>query len=224
MINHLFLSRYPAFLGLIFSIGILFLALGFVTYVVQPIPLKNESQLNLDPIEAELISQDLSESGFYTDTRRNTSSQQLEGIHAIQISNSTVNTIGLKQGSLTHEMLAQDSNNSTPYDNLTDGVFFITTTVSVDAYRLLAKTIDTSKNDFSLFVGLDSNENGMPDASEQLCYSSTPTAIEICELVNPASGTYWIMVQNKVASISPPDFVTLVTAVVYHRDHLEGTP
>jgi uncharacterized repeat protein (TIGR01451 family) len=173
---------------------------------VAHMPIAVQSSTGVLPTEIEI------------NTRRNAGSQLVEGIEAIEITALTVNAFGLSQGTLTHEMLVQDSSNDSAYDDLTDGVFFITTDVPADAYSLIAETIDSSANDLDLFVGLDTNGDGLPEAGEQLCSSTTGTAIEYCELVAPAEGTYWILVQNWEASASPPDSVTLVTAVVANSD------
>ena len=71
----------------------------------------------------------------------------------------------------------------------------------------------TLKQKGLLFVGLDVNKDGIAQESEELCSSTSPTEIELCDLFTPVAGRYWVLVQNWEATLDP-DEVTLKSAVV----------
>jgi uncharacterized repeat protein (TIGR01451 family) len=143
------------------------------------------------------------------DTARNAGSVMVADLETIEVTDLTIEYFGLAAGMMTTELLDQDPTNGDPYDTIT-GTFFITTTVPEGAFSLIAETFDSSAPDMDLFVGAGDT----PSAATQLCASTTATAVEYCKLDSPASGTYWVLVQNWDASATPPDTVTLSVAVV----------
>jgi uncharacterized repeat protein (TIGR01451 family) len=147
-------------------------------------------------------------------TRRNAGSQLAKDLTAIEITALTVNAYGLVPGTLTSESLMEDSNNDDPYDDLTDGVFYVTESVPAGSKRLLAEIIASTAPDIDLFLGHDDNGDGMPQEGEELCRSTTPSWNEYCELTDYPEGIYWVLVQNWSGSADQPDDVVLATAVV----------
>ena len=151
-------------------------------------------------------------------TRRDAGSHLVEGLQALEITELTVDAYGLVPGTLTYESLMEDSANGSPYDDLTDGVFYVTLESPAGAKRLLAEIIDSTAPDIDLFVGQDANGDGMPQEDEELCSSTTPSWKEYCEFADPAEGIYWVLVQSWAGSAEQPDDVVLVTAVVPGTD------
>jgi len=148
-------------------------------------------------------------------TRRNAGSQLVEGLQSIEITDLTITKYGLVQAQLTIESLSQDPTDDDPYDNLNDGTtFYITHTVPANAKRLVAEILSSEAPDVDLFVGSGST----PTSATEVCASTTPTAEEYCNVDDPAAGTWWILVQNWAESGSPPDEVTLASAVVRNSD------
>lgn len=143
------------------------------------------------------------------DTRRDAGSRLIEDVEAIEITDLTIDAFGLAVGQAMTVTLSQDPTNDDPYDDLGD-VFVMTTTVPADGKRLVAETTGSEASDIDLFIG----SGDTPSAGTELCASTTPTAIEYCDLLEPAPGVYWILVQNWEESGSPPDDTTLMTAVV----------
>jgi len=109
--------------------------------------------------------------------------------------------------------LLQDSTNTDPYDNLSDGVFFRNVsinfndgrshTVQVNATLVPAST--PAAQDFDLFVGVDSDGDGQPEKSEERCSSTSSGATEGCSftVTHPGNNvpiTVWGLVQNWTAS------------------------
>ena len=154
-------------------------------------------------------------------TRRNAGSQLATGLRAVEITDLTVNVHGLVKGDVTEERLVSDPTNGDPYDGgfdpLVDGTFFVTVNVPTDTVSFIAETIFSESGDLDLFVGSGST----PSLANELCRSTSPSAIEYCELPSPAAGTYWILVQNWDSTNGPAlpgELSTLVTAVVPDAD------
>ncbi len=147
-------------------------------------------------------------------TRRDAGSQVVEDITASEITDLTVREYGLVEGLLTQSFLAEDSDNSSAYDDLTDGVTFVTHEVSEGAIRLVAEVTASDAPDVDMFVGMDMDGDNAPDANEELCSSTTASFIEYCNLDDPEPGTYWVLVQNWQGSGAATDYVELWSAVV----------
>ena len=113
--------------------------------------------------------------------------------------------------------LAEDPSNGDPFDGGT-GVTTIWHNGLSGARLLSAATMLTSSPDLDLFVGRDTNGNNQADSSEIECTSATATALESCEIENPADGDWWILVQNWSGSGAAEDGLTLRHVVVGAAD------
>jgi len=136
-----------------------------------------------------------------------------------EMPDATFTSGGLVEPTFTTENLPQDLNDS-PYGS-TSGVMTVWHTVPPDTLWLHAKTLKSTvvdDLDLDLYVGLDSNGNGIAEESEELCASFSPTEVELCDIFTPAAGDYWILVQNWVPTgLYDPDRTddaTLKSAVV----------
>jgi len=134
----------------------------------------------------------------------------LDGLAAMP--DATFTSGGLVIPTETVESLPQDPSNDSPYDG-SAGLMTVWHTVAADTLLLHAETLDSTAFDLDLFVGLDTNGDGIAQESEELCTGTTPGKIELCELFTPVAGEYWIIVQNWTAT-NDPDVVTLISAVV----------
>ncbi|MEA2001339.1 MAG: S8 family serine peptidase, partial [Actinomycetota bacterium] len=131
------------------------------------------------------------------DARRDAGSVVVNDLTAIEITELTIETFGLVAGTQTEIMLDEDPTNGDPYDNLNDGtVWFTTVDVPAGAKRLVAETFLTTSIDLDLYVGTGDT----PSAATQVCLSATGSALEYCNIDNPAEDTYWILVQNWTSS------------------------
>lgn len=124
----------------------------------------------------------------------------------------TFTTGGLVEPTVTETTLPQDPTDDDPYDG-GDGVMVVWHTVPTNTLWLHAETLVSSAVDLDLFVGRDTNGDGMVQESEELCSSTTPADLELCDLFTPVPGEYWVLVQNWDDTLAMDD-VTLVTAVV----------
>ncbi len=148
-------------------------------------------------------------------TRRDAGSYLMAGLEAIEITDLTVDVSGLAPATMEVLSLSQDPTNGDPYDNLNDGTtYFTNVTVQGNAARLVAETFNSTAPDVDLFVGTGHT----PSAATQVCSSTTGSAIEYCNIDDPAPGQWWILVQNWSESAAPPDTMTLAYASVAHDE------
>lgn len=153
-------------------------------------------------------------------TRRDAGSQLVEDLQAVGFDELATGADPLAPSVRQDVQLPQDSDNASPYDDLDDGVAFTLVDVPADAARLVAEVTDATARDVDLFVGRDVDGDGLPEANEEVCRSATATFVEVCDLLDPEAGTYWVLVQNWQASAAGPtdpppiDTITYGTAVV----------
>jgi hypothetical protein len=152
---------------------------------------------------------------FSLNAYRNVDSYVFKDMMAIEISNFTARSYGLTKATQTTATLAQDSDNSSAYDNVEDGINVTMITVPADAKRFVAEILSSDAPDLDLRVGIDANGDGIPQEDEEIGISATATALEKVAITLPEAGTYWVMVQNWAASAEgAEDAYTLATAVV----------
>lgn len=108
--------------------------------------------------------------------------------------------------------------NEDPFDG-GEGVFTVWHNLPAGGLWLHAETLASSADDLDLFVGRDDNGDGVADAEEELCSSTTPADIEECNLFNLPPGNYWIVVQNFFGRNAAGDEVTLLSAAIASSDH-----
>ncbi len=137
----------------------------------------------------------------------------------VKMPDATYTSGGLVEPTITVEDLPQDTND-TPYDSST-GVMTVWHDVPAETLWLHTETLKSTlvnDLDLDLYVGLDSNKNGRADESEELCSSTSPTEVELCDLFTPVAGNYWVLVQNWVDPVDYDltriDEATLKSAVV----------
>ncbi|MGH9185423.1 MAG: S8 family serine peptidase, partial [Acidimicrobiales bacterium] len=143
------------------------------------------------------------------------------GTHTIQVTTPvnirrfSATVSGLREGAATSETVVQDPTPLDPYDTVDPaiGTFFVLAEAPAGSRVLATEITATTSLDLDLYVGLDSNGNRRPDAGEEVCASASETAFESCSLTEPATGTYWVLVQNFLTGRVVDD-VQLVTAVV----------
>ena len=154
-------------------------------------------------------------------TRRNAGSQLAADLRAIEITDLTTTIYGLVKGEVTEERLVSDPTNGDPYDGgfdpLVDGTFYVNVTVPGGAMSFIAETIFSESSDLDMFVG----SGATPSLADELCRSTSSSAIEYCELADPAPGMYWVLVQNWDSANGPAlpgELAVLVTAVIPGSD------
>ncbi|MCH8476773.1 MAG: S8 family serine peptidase [Wenzhouxiangella sp.] len=88
--------------------------------------------------------------------------------------------------------------------------------VPEDTLMLWVETASEESPDIDLFVGFDANGNGQAEEAELVCTSwEEMESSERCLISNPQAGTWWIVVQNWLASAADAsDAVSLDYAVL----------
>jgi hypothetical protein len=125
---------------------------------------------------------------------------------------------GLVEPDLTRLTLSEDPTNTEPFDG-NGGTFVVWHEVTAETLYLRALTQDTNAPDIDLYVGRDLNGNNAADEFETICQSISSNAFENCEILNPAAGDYWVLVQSWTESGPSGDAVTLRSAVVNADDN-----
>lgn len=148
------------------------------------------------------------------DLRRDEGSWLLADLAATDVTSLSANSYGLAPATVVNQLASVDPTLTDPYDNLNDGTtFFSLVTVPAGSQRLVAEILSSTAPDVDMYVGLDTGD-GLPEASEEVCVSAVPSWNEDCDLLNPAGGTYWILVQPYLGSLSQPNTIVLSTGIV----------
>ncbi|MGH2444569.1 MAG: S8 family serine peptidase [Candidatus Limnocylindria bacterium] len=145
-------------------------------------------------------------------TRRDAGSQLVSGFEVKASPELTVDVHGLVEGTIHDSELNQDSNRDDPYDTL--GEVFWTTVEASSSARLVAEVLASEAPDADLFVGTGPT----PSLATEVCASHSPTSAELCDITDPADGTWWVLLQNWDGSDAQPDATSLAIAVVPFAD------
>jgi subtilisin family serine protease len=147
-------------------------------------------------------------------TDRNSGWQEFTLDGLAELPQATFTAGGLVRPDTDSRALVQDLTDNDPYDGGA-GVMTVWQEVPEGALWLTTRTLPSSAVDLDLFLGLDTNGNGFADEDEEICSSTTPTDKELCEILNPPAGDYWIIVQNWLAGPGESDEASLVSAVIH---------
>ncbi|MBY6188178.1 S8 family serine peptidase [Marinobacter hydrocarbonoclasticus] len=149
------------------------------------------------------------------EAHRDADSVLLPDMTAVAITDFSVTSYGLTKAMISEDSLPVDSDNSSPFDDASDGAVVYLMNVAEGSKRMVAEIIASESPDLDLFVGIDGNGDGVPQEEELVAYSASGTAYEKVDLVNPMAGDYWVLVQNWQASAEgASDMFSLATAVV----------
>ena len=112
------------------------------------------------------------------------------------------------------EKLVEDPTDDDPYDD-NIGVMTRLFTLEEGTLWFMNRTPTSTSFDVDLYVGRDTDGDGLAEENELLCESVTSSDIENCDIFSPVPGDYWVVVQNwDASSAAGGDDVTLITAIV----------
>jgi hypothetical protein len=131
----------------------------------------------------------------------------------VALPDATFTAGGLVRPTETTQKLQQDPTDDSPYDGGA-GVYTVWHALPQGGLWLYAETLASTAEDLDLFVGRDDNGNGIAEEWEELCFSTTSTDLEECNLYDLPPGNYWIVVQNWTATEAEGDDATLVHAAI----------
>ena len=130
-----------------------------------------------------------------------------------EITDLYVEVSGMLLGDVTDVSLSQDPTNGDAFDDLAQ-VYWTTFRIPRETVRYVAEITASEALDVDLFVGTGKT----PSADTVVCSSATGVWSEYCNLDYPASGSYWVLVQNWQGSTEQPDAIKLVTSMVEADD------
>lgn len=151
-------------------------------------------------------------------TSRDSGQFLIEDIETIEVNN-LAGQVFLQQTTPQQLSLAADSDNSSAFDDLNDGVNFEIINIEDNTQLLYAQISNATAQDLDLFVGRDRNLDGQPQESEILASSTSPSFTEEVFLLQPEAGNYWILVQNWQGSDPGPDTYTARLGSVNSTDN-----
>lgn len=131
---------------------------------------------------------------------RNQDSALFTDLMAIEITDFQSTSYSVVAPTIVAGEVAQDSDNSSILDDLTDGLFITTVDVVDTDLRMVAMVSDSTAPDLDLWVVLDRNGDGIPTGDEVVGLSATASADERVDVMFPEAGMYWLIVQNWAAS------------------------
>jgi subtilisin family serine protease len=131
----------------------------------------------------------------------------------VAMPDATFQSGGLQPPDRRVETLPMDPTPDDPYDS-DAGTFTRWYELPRGALWLTAETLPSTAGDIDLYVGRDDDQDGFPDADEELCSSTTSEDVELCDLYDLGPGDYWIRVQNWEAGDTGLDEITLLSAAI----------
>jgi subtilisin family serine protease len=163
------------------------------------------------PLAVVSVSGDLPAS-IDLEASRNAGSQLYTDVTALELTDFNVKIFRAVEVEGVGYALPQDSDNSTPFDDLTDGVQVVYVDAPAGSQRANFEVLTSESPDLDLFVGLVADP-GNPSVDEGLlvCVSATGTALERCDFsaddldaLRDFMGTddlsFYALVQNWAAS------------------------
>ena len=127
------------------------------------------------------------------------------------ISDFASNSYGFQKADVVTKTLPLDSTIGEPFDNL-DEVLVTFSTVPENTPLIISQIIGDDTQRKLIFMGQDSNGDGIPSWDEMLCMSTAYTITNTCAIHDPAAGQYWTVVSNVYNS--QPREVSVATAVL----------
>ena len=157
------------------------------------------------------------------ETRRDAGSVALEDLQAIEITDLTIENFGLVAQTANQFMLYEVPDNTMDFPDIffQPGVNISTKMVSTGDVRLVAEIYETTSPDLDMLVMYDSNDNGIPEPGDfdaNACTSASGGSMEACDILDPLAGRWFVMVLNYTQTATPPDPVTVYSAVVPGTD------
>ncbi len=132
---------------------------------------------------------------FEANINRSAGSVIIPDVTALEITDFTTSTFGLTKATVSQLFSVMDSDNSSAYDDITDGQTLSWVNLSADSLMLLVELANSESPDLDLRVGLDDGD-GVPQEDEEVCEAATGAANERCEIPEAEAGNYWVLVQN----------------------------
>ncbi|WNC69922.1 S8 family serine peptidase [Thalassotalea nanhaiensis] len=141
--------------------------------------------------------------------QRTNDSAPVEGIVTIGTDDLQVSKSGIAKAEIHQFELMRDATNGTIYhwdDADSKTIYAVPLNIQADSKRLVVEVLETSSPDIDIYVGIDSDLDGLPSVHEMdlMPYmSATETSEELIDEINPRPDTYWVLVHNWAEGPAP---------------------
>ncbi len=145
------------------------------------------------------------------DVKRTNDSVPVDGITTIGTDDLTVTKSEIAKADIHEFDLMRDATNGTiwHYDDPDSAtIHSIPLNIQADSKRLVIEVLETSSPDIDVYVGIDANLDGKPDATEMQLMehmSATETSFELIDEVSPRPDTYFVLIHNWAEGPAPLD-------------------
>ena len=133
---------------------------------------------------------------------------------AKEITAGTTTVNGLAKATVHQGALISDPTRDDPYDGgfdpLKDGQQFFGIDIPEGTTRFVAEITQSASGDLDLYIGTGQT----PTKATKVAEGATFGALEYVEILAPAAGQYWVLVDNWEAGHSQPQAYTVQTGVV----------
>lgn len=149
--------------------------------------------------------------------KRDADSTLIRDLQTLSTNNLSAQSFGFSTAQVLTGRLKQDSDNDALFDDLSDGVQQHNFSVTAGSKRLRLEVTTTSATDLDLWLGIDSNGDGIAQESELLTSATTETPYELIDLLSPQAGAYWLLVHNWQGSTADSDSYQLSRNLVTNQ-------
>lgn len=153
------------------------------------------------PATINFIAGSAPENTEITATRTN-DSVLVNGVTTIGTDDLQISKSSLVKADVHEFELMRDATNGTIFhwDNPEDpAIYAVPLNIQADAKRLVVEVLETTSPDLDIYIGIDSDLDGMPSVQEMdlMVYrSASEIALEKIDELNPRNDTYWLLVHN----------------------------
>ncbi|WP_269813793.1 S8 family serine peptidase [Bowmanella yangjiangensis] len=156
-------------------------------------------------------------SHIYIDAKRDADSLLVKDLQTLGTNDLSAQAFGFSTSQTLASTVKQDSDNDDLFDDLSDGVVQHNFSVAPGSKRLRLEVTQTTATDLDLWIGIDSNGDGIAQESELLTSASTESAYELIDLVEPEAGSYWLLVHNWQGSSADSDTYQIDSNIVINQ-------
>lgn len=128
------------------------------------------------------------------DAHRTSGQMEVGPFDTAEVNELTTRSYGLVKAAQHSVHLYTDTTGGDPFDLDAEGKFnnhLTLTNVPDNTQALFSRVVGDDHSRVLVFMGEDSNQNGMPDPEEMLCMSTSYTEANYCSIQQPNAGTYW---------------------------------
>lgn len=150
------------------------------------------------PVTVEFVAGKLPENVEVT-AHRNIGTADVKGVVTIGSEELSLTASSLSKGVVYTKQIKRAKTPNQAAEELDTASAAISISIPAGAERLYVEVLSSTSPDVDVYMGLDSDLNGLPNAAELNSipyFGITSSRYEIINEINPSSGEYWIMIHN----------------------------